>query len=93
LHALELTEQAQGMPSRPAGHQQLSGSDTGGGGRGVDDGPGDGTALRGVAVEKGLTGASRGDEGELPAQVVGVLHAGVHPLATDRAVAVRRVPG
>ncbi len=60
------------------------------GGAVVQDVAGDGAALVLVGVEQGRVGAVE-EGGELPAEVVGVLDAGVHALAASRGVDVRRV--
>ena len=52
----------------------------------------DGAALDRVAVEQ-ARGGGRADEGELPGEVEGVLHAGVHALAAGGAVDVGGVAG
>jgi hypothetical protein len=52
-----------------------------GGGSGLDDPLRDRTALRVVAVEEHLARLAAADQGQLPPEVVGVLQAGVHPVA------------
>jgi hypothetical protein len=51
----------------------------------------DGPALLFVAVEQGLGGAAAGDRRQLPAEVAGVLHAGVQALASGWRMHVRGV--
>ncbi len=53
----------------------------------------DGPALRLVGVEEPWFGAIERDQSELPSQVPGVLHAGVHSLGADGAVDVGGVAG
>ena len=54
----------------------------------AEDLRGDRAALGAVAIEKLLIGEFAFDEGELPRQIEGVLHSGIHPLATRRAMDV-----
>ena len=49
--------------------------------------------LRAITVEQALPAGAAHDQGQLPGQIHGVLHAGVHPLPAGRAVDVRRVAG
>ena len=56
-------------------------------------GLGNGEALGTVGVEQRRAGPAARREHQLPGQVEGVLHAGVHPLASHRAVDVAGVSG
>jgi hypothetical protein len=46
-----------------------------------------------VGIEKAVGRRSANRQGELPAKVVGVLYAGIHPLGTGRRMNVGRVAG
>ena len=52
-----------------------------------------GHAFLSVAVEQAIRGAAAGDEGQLPCQVAGVHHPGVHALTAGRRVDVGGVAG